>query len=70
MTRTLEDYTEEYKNLMQAAFDEIAVRYMELAEEYFSDAAYVASQVKREYGSEASKKLLDMYSVNPMDFVM
>lgn len=61
----LKELEEEYDNLMQAGYDEIAVGDTELAEDYFSDAAYVVNQITDE---TIKQQLLAKYSVNPLDF--
>ena len=55
---------EEFDSCMQAAYDEIACHDFELAEEFFGDAAYVI----RDLDEENKQRLLDKYSINPMDF--
>lgn len=60
-----QDKIEEFDNLMQAGLDEIAVGDTELAEEYFSDAAYILNQIK---DSKIKKELELKYTINPLDF--
>lgn len=56
---------EEYHNLMRAGLDEIAVDDTEIAEEYFSDAAFVLNKIK---DTKTKEELATMYTVNPLDF--
>ena len=60
---------EEFDSLMQAGLDEVAVDDTEVAEEYFSDAAYIVNQV-RKLNEEKAKELENKYIVNPMDFAV
>lgn len=62
---TLQDKIDEFDNLMQAGFDELATDDTELAEEYFSDAAYVLNQIEDEALKE---ELATKYTVDPRDF--
>lgn len=64
---TIQDLIEEYDNLMQAGLDEVAVNEMEIAAEYFSDAAYVLNKIDHE-GIRA--ELANKYTFNPYDFAM
>lgn len=50
---------------MQAGLDEVATGDTEIAEEYFSDAAYVLNQIKDEALKE---ELATKYTVDPRDF--
>lgn len=50
---------------MQAGLDELATDDLELAEDYFSDAAYVLNQIEDE---KIKKELQFKYTINPMDF--
>lgn len=63
----LNSLIEEFDILMQAGFDELAVDDMEIAEEYFSDAAHVLEQIY-EHDQELYEELANKYSVNPLDF--
>ena len=65
----LVELEEEFDNLMQAGLDEVAVDDTEVAEEYFSDAAYTVNQV-RQLSEEKAKELENKYTVNPMDFAV
>lgn len=60
-----EELIEEYHNLMRAGLDEIAIDDTEIAEEYFSDAAFVLNKIDDE---EIRDKLATTYTVNPLDF--
>ncbi len=60
-----EELIEEYHNLMQAGLDEIAVDDTEIAEEYFSDAAFVLNKIK---DTKTKEELATTYTVNPLDF--
>ena len=60
-----EELIEEYHNLMRAGLDEIAVDDTEIAEEYFSDAAFVLNKIKNK---KTREELATMYTVNPLDF--
>ena len=60
-----ENEIEEFDNLMQAGLDEIAVDDKELAEEYFSDAAFVLNKIE---DKGLKEKLATKYTVNPLDF--
>lgn len=62
---TIQDKIEEFDNLMQAGLDEVAVGDTELAEEYFSDAAYVLNQIEDE---SLKEELATKYTVDPRDF--
>lgn len=62
---TIQDKIDEFDNLMQAGLDEVAVGDTELAEEYFSDAAYVLNQVEDE---SLKEELATKYIVDPRDF--
>lgn len=64
---TIQDKIDEFDNLMQAGLDEVAVGDTELAEEYFSDAAYVLNQIKDEALKE---ELANKYMVNPYDYAV
>lgn len=66
---TIKDLIEEFDSLMQAGLDEVAVDDTEVAEEYFSDAAYIINQV-RQLNEEKAKELENKYTVNPMDFAV
>lgn len=66
---TIKDLIEEFDSLMQAGLDEVAVGDTEIAEEYFSDAAYTVNQV-RKLNEEKAKELENKYTVNPMDFAV
>lgn len=61
----IQELIEEYHNLMRAGLDEIAVDDTEIAEEYFSDAAFVLNKIK---DKEIRDKLATTYTVNPLDF--
>lgn len=61
----LNDLIEEFDCLMQAGLDELAVNDMELAEEYFSDAAHVMNKVEDQ---EVRNELANKYLINPLDF--
>ena len=61
----LKELIEEYDNLMRAGLDEVAVGDNELAEDYFSDAAYVVNKVDDE---NIKQQLISRYTVNPLDF--
>ena len=63
----LVELEEEFDNLMKAGLDEVAVDDTEVAEEYFSDAAYIINKV-RKLNEEKAKELENKYTVNPMDF--
>lgn len=65
----LVELEEEFDSLMKAGLDEVAVGDTEIAEEYFSDAAYTVNQV-RKLNEEKAKELENKYTVNPMDFAM
>ena len=65
----LVELEEEFDSLMKAGLDEVAVDDTEVAEEYFSDAAYIVNQV-RQLSEEKAKELENKYTVNPMDFAM
>ena len=65
----LVELEEEFDSLMKAGLDEVAVDDIEVAEEYFSDAAYVINQV-RQLNEEKAKELENKYTVNPMDFAV
>ena len=60
---------EEFDSLMKAGLDEVAVDDTEVAEEYFSDAAYIINKV-RKLNEEKAKELENKYTVNPMDFAV
>lgn len=60
-----EELIEEYHNLMRAGLDEIAINDTEIAEEYFSDAAFVLNKIK---DTKIKEELATMYTVNPLDF--
>ena len=62
-----EELIEEYHNLMRAGLDEIAVDDTEIAEEYFSDAAFVLNKIE---DKEIRDKLATTYTVNPLDFAI
>lgn len=62
-----EDLIEEYHNLMRAGLDEIAINDTEIAEEYFSDAAFVLNKIE---DKEIRDKLATTYTVNPLDFAI
>lgn len=62
---TTKDLIEEFDILMQAGFDELAVDDMEIAEEYFSDAAHVMNKIEDQ---EVRNELANKYSINPLDF--
>lgn len=61
----VKELLEEYDNLMQAGLDEVATGDTEIAEEYFSDAAYVLNQIEDEALKE---ELATKYTVDPRDF--
>ena len=61
----VKELLEEYDNLMQAGFDELAVGDTENAEEYFSDAAYVLNKVT---DPVIKQELENRYTINPLDF--
>jgi hypothetical protein len=63
----LEDKIEEYDNLMRAGYDEIATNDTEIAEEYFSDAAYVLNEI-RKISLSMYNQLQTKYTINPLDF--
>lgn len=65
----LVELEEEFDSLMKAGLDEVAVDDTEVAEEYFSDAAYIVYQV-RKLNEEKAKELENKYTVNPMDFAV
>lgn len=65
----LVELEEEFDSLMKAGLDEVAIDDTEVAEEYFSDAAYIISQV-RKLNEEKAKELENKYTVNPMDFAV
>ena len=65
----LVELEEEFDSLMKAGLDEVAVDDTEVAEEYFSDAAYIVHQV-RKLNEEKAKELENKYTVNPMDFAV
>ena len=65
----LVELEEEFDSLMQAGLDEVAVDDTEVAEEYFSDAAYIINKV-RKLNEEKAKELENKYTVNPMDFAV
>ena len=65
----LVELEEEFDSLMRAGLDEVAVDDTEVAEEYFSDAAYIVNKV-RKLNEEKAKELENKYTVNPMDFAM
>ena len=52
----LVELEEEFDSLMKAGLDEVAVDDTEVAEEYFSDAAYIVNQV-RQLNEEKAKEL-------------
>lgn len=60
-----EELIEEYHNLMRAGLDEIAVDDTEIAEEYFSDAAFVLNKIE---DKKTREELATIYTVNPLDF--
>ena len=55
---------EEFDNLMQAGLDEVAVGEIEIAAEYFNDAAYVI----KDLSNSLKEELCNKYEVNPLDF--
>ena len=61
----VKELLEEYDNLMQAGFDELAIGDTENAEEYFSDAAYVLNKV---IDPVIKQELENRYTINPLDF--
>lgn len=63
----LVELEEEFDSLMKAGLDEVAIDDTEVAEEYFSDAAYIINQV-RQLNEEKAKELENKYTINPMDF--
>ena len=65
----LVELEEEFDSLMRAGLDEVAVDDTEVAEEYFSDAAYIINKV-RKLNEEKAKELENKYTVNPMDFAV
>ena len=65
----LVELEEEFDSLMKAGLDEVAVDDTEVAEEYFSDAAYIINKV-RQLNEEKAKELENKYTVNPMDFAV
>ena len=65
----LVELEEEFDSLMKAGLDEVAVDDTEVAEEYFSDAAYIINKV-RKLNEEKAKELENKYTVNPMDFAV
>ena len=65
----LVELEEEFDSLMRAGLDEVAVDDTEVAEEYFSDAAYIVNKV-RKLNEEKAKELENKYTVNPMDFAV
>ncbi len=65
----LVELEEEFDSLMKAGLDEVAVDDTEVAEEYFSDAAYIVNKV-RQLNEEKAKELENKYTVNPMDFAV
>ena len=65
----LVELEEEFDSLMKAGLDEVAVDDAEVAEEYFSDAAYIINKV-RKLNEEKAKELEKKYIVNPMDFAV
>lgn len=60
-----EELIEEYHNLMRAGLDEIAVDDTEIAEEYFSDAAFILNKIE---DKEIRDELATTYTVNSLDF--
>ena len=65
----LVELEEEFDSLMKAGLDEVAVDDTEVAEEYFSDAAYIVNKV-RKLNEEQAKELENKYIVNKKDFAM
>ena len=65
----LVELEEEFDSLMKAGLDEVAVDDTEVAEEYFSDAAYIINKV-RKLNEEKAKELENKYTVNPIDFAV
>lgn len=65
----LVELEEEFDSLMKAGLDEVAVDDTEVAEEYFSDAAYIVNKV-RKLNRQKAKELENKYTVNPMDFAV
>ena len=65
----LVELEEEFDGLMKAGLDEVAVDDTEVAEEYFSDAAYIINKV-RQLHEEKAKELENKYTVNPMAFAV
>ena len=65
----LVELEEEFDSLMKAGLDEVAVDDTEVAEEYFSDAAYIINKV-RQLNEEKAKELENKYTINPMDFAV
>ena len=65
----LVELEEKFDSLMKAGLDEVAVDDTEVAEEYFSDAAYIVNQV-RQLNEEKAKELENKYTVNPMDYAV
>lgn len=65
----LVELEEEFDSLMKAGLDEVAVDDTEIAEEYFSDAAYIVNKV-RQLNEEKAKELENKYTVNPMDYAV
>ena len=61
----MQELIEEYHNLMRAGLDEIAIDDIEIAEEYFSDAAFVLNKIENK---EIRDELATTYTVNPLDF--
>lgn len=62
----MKELIEEYTNLMQAGYDELAVDDRSNAREYFADAGHLLSQITDETLKE---ELSQMYSVNPLDYI-
>lgn len=60
-----QDQIEEFDMLMQAGLDEVATKDYDIAEDYFSDAAYVLNQIDNEH---VRKMLENKYTINPLDF--
>lgn len=65
----LKDDIEEFNNLMQAGYDEIAVGETETAEEYFSDACYVLDRIQN-VNTDIAKELENKYSINPRNYAV
>lgn len=65
MDNELQMQIDEFDMLMQAALDEIATGDNDIAEDYFSDAAYILNQIQ---DLKIKKELETKYLINPLDF--